>query len=88
MSAGCTFPQRKEITARLQIREVHIAETEIEIYERRLQFSATERDHGKTADYVEYTNCRDRDSIYERRLHFSATERSRQDCRYVKYTLQ
>ena len=74
MSAGCTFPQRKEITARLkekytlqeieicagcttterdarlQIREVHIAETEIEIYERRLHFSATERDHGKTAD--------------------------------------
>ena len=50
MSVGCTFPQRKEITARLQIREVHIAETEIEIYERRLHFSATERDHGKTAD--------------------------------------
>ena len=74
MSAGCTFPQRKEITqdcryvhtlqrqieiyerkeeitARLQIREVHIAERyEIEIYERRLHFSATERDHGKTAD--------------------------------------
>ena len=50
MSAGCTFPQRKEIAARLQIREVHIAETEIEIYERRLHFSATERDHGKTAD--------------------------------------
>ena len=50
MSAGCTFPQGKEITARLQIREVHIAETEIEIYERRLHFSATERDHVKTAD--------------------------------------
>ena len=46
MSAGCTFPQRKVITARLQIREVHIAETEIEIYERSLQFSATETDHG------------------------------------------
>ena len=50
MSAGCTFPQWKEITARLRIREiyepVHIAETEIEIYERRLHFSATERDHG------------------------------------------
>ena len=50
MSAGCTFPQWKEITARLQIREVHIAETEIEICERRLHFSATERDHGRTAD--------------------------------------
>ena len=50
MSAGCTFPQGKEITARLQIREVHIAETEIEIYKHRLHFSATERDHGKTAD--------------------------------------
>ena len=63
MSACCTFPQPKEIEieiyermlqterdARLQIREVHIAETEIEIYERRLHFSATERDHGKTAD--------------------------------------
>ena len=48
--AGCSFRQRKEITARLQLREVHIAETEIEIYERRLHFSATERDHGKTAD--------------------------------------
>ena len=46
MSAGCTFPQPKEITARLQIREVHIAETEIEIYERRLHFSAMERDRG------------------------------------------
>ena len=57
MSAGCSFPHPKEITARLQIREVHIAETEIEIYERRLHFSAI----GK---------------------------RSRQDCRYVKYTLQ
>ena len=50
MSAGCTFPQRTEIAARLQIREVHIAETEIEIYESMLHFSATERDHGKTAD--------------------------------------
>ena len=50
MSAACTFPQGKEITARLQIREVHIAETEKEIYERRLHFSARERDHGKTAD--------------------------------------
>ena len=50
MSAACTFPQRKEITARLQIREVHIAETEIEICELRLHFSATERDLGKTAD--------------------------------------
>ena len=50
MSAGCTFPQRREITERLQIREVHITETEIKIYERRLHFSATERDHGKTAD--------------------------------------
>ena len=60
MSAGCTFPQRKEITARLQIREIHIAETEIEIYERRLHFSATERDHGKTADTLS-THCRDRD---------------------------
>ena len=60
MSAGCTFPQRKEITARLQIREVHIAETEIEIYVRRLLFSATERDHGKTAD-TSSTHCRDRD---------------------------
>ena len=50
MSAGCTFPQRKEITSRLQIREVHIADTEIEIYEGSLHFSATERDHGKTAD--------------------------------------
>ena len=50
MSAGCTFPHRKEITARLQIREVHIAETEIEICKRRLHFSASERDHGKTAD--------------------------------------
>ena len=47
MSAGCTFPQPKEITARLQIREVHIAETEIEIYERMLHFSATERDRDR-----------------------------------------
>ena len=50
MSAALTFPQRKEVLARLQIREVHIAETEIEIYKRRLHFSATERDLGKTAD--------------------------------------
>ena len=50
MSAACSFPHRKEITARLQIREVHIAETEIEIYDRRLHVFATERDHGKTAD--------------------------------------
>ena len=50
MSAACSFPQRKQITARLLTREVHIAETEIEIYERRLHLSATERDHGKTAD--------------------------------------
>ena len=57
MSAGCTFPQRKEIMARLQIREVHIAETEIEIFERRLPF-------------------------------FRKGKISRQDCRYVKYTLQ
>ena len=60
MSAGCTFAQLKEITARLQIRKVHIAETEIEIYERRLHFSTTERDHGKTADTLS-TNFRDRD---------------------------
>ena len=50
MSAGCTFPQWKEIMAGQRIREIHIAETEIEIYERRLHFSATESDHGKTAD--------------------------------------
>ena len=50
MSAGCSFPHPKEITARLHIREVHIAETKIEIYERRFQFSASERDQGKTAD--------------------------------------
>ena len=50
MRAACTFPQRREITARLQIREVHIAETEIEIYERSFNFSATEGGLGKTAD--------------------------------------
>ena len=78
MSAGCTFPQRKEITARLQIREVHIAETEIEICERRLHFSARKEIFGKTADTS--THCREIEIALFRKKEITA--------RYVKYTLQ
>ena len=76
MSAGCTFPQRTEIAARLQIREVHIAETEIEIYERRLHFSATKEITARLQIrevHIEETEI----EIYERRLHFSATDGDR-----------
>ena len=74
MSAGCTFPQGKEITARLQIREVHIAETEKEIYERRLHFSARKEITARL-QIREVHIAETEIEIYERRLHFSATER-------------
>ena len=75
MSAGCTFPQRKEITARLQIREVHIAETEIEIYERRLSPFRIEKEITARLQLREVHIAETEIEIYERRLHFSATER-------------